>query len=81
MAEFTLHKLHDSLGAEVQGLDLSKPLSPDTRKALIQAWIDHLVLLFRDQDLTPETQSLFVELTGKAGKPRETVSCCALTGA
>ncbi|RZO38195.1 MAG: TauD/TfdA family dioxygenase [Rhodospirillaceae bacterium] len=67
MAEFTLHKLHDSLGAEVQGLDLSKPLSPDTRKALIQAWIDHLVLLFRDQDLTPETQREFCEQFGELG--------------
>ena len=67
MAEFTLHKLHDSLGAEVQGLDLSKPLSPDTRKALIQAWIDHLVLLFRDQDLTPDTQRAFCEQFGELG--------------
>ena len=45
MVGFSLHKLHDSLGAEVCGLDLSQPLGSDTRDALVQAWIDHLILL------------------------------------
>ena len=56
--------MHDSLGAEVQGLDLSKPLSLTPAKR-DQAWIDHLVLLFRDQDLTPDTQRAFCEQFGE----------------
>ena len=40
------------IGAEVQGLDLSQPLDADTRAALQDAWIKHLVLFFRDQSLS-----------------------------
>ncbi|MFT5485148.1 MAG: taurine dioxygenase [Paracoccaceae bacterium] len=67
MTGFSLHKLHDSLGAEVRGLDLSQPLAPDTRDALVQAWTDHLILLFRDQDLNPDTQRVFCEQFGPLG--------------
>ena len=41
-----------ALGAEVRGVDLSKPLSANMRDALKRAWADHLVLLFRNQTLT-----------------------------
>jgi len=75
MADFTLHKLHDSLGAEVRGLDLSQPLPDDTREALIRAWLDLLILLFRDQELTPEAQRAFClqfgELGGRLRKAEE----------
>ena len=67
MADFTLHKLHESLGAEVRGLDLSKPLAAETREALVQAWIDHLILLFRGQELTPEAQRSFCAQFGDLG--------------
>jgi len=43
-----------ALGAEVRGLDLSKPLSPETFDAVQQAWYDHTVLLFRDQKLSDD---------------------------
>lgn len=62
-----LHKLHDSLGAEVRGLDLSQPLPDKTREALIQAWLDHMILLFRDQELTPEAQRAFCLQLGDLG--------------
>jgi len=39
------------LGAEIRGIDLAAPISPDLKAALCQAWYDHLVLLFRDQSL------------------------------
>ena len=75
MSDFTLHKLHDSLGAEVRGLDLSQPLPDDTREALIRAWLDLLILLFRDQELTPEAQRAFClqfcELGGRLRKAEE----------
>jgi taurine dioxygenase len=43
-----------ALGAEVRGIDLSKPLSADEFTAIQQAWYDHIVLLFRGQKLTDE---------------------------
>lgn len=45
--------LHPSLGAEVAGVDLSKPCDEATRQALSRALADHLALVFRDQSLTP----------------------------
>lgn len=43
-----------ALGAEVRGIDLSKPLSADEFTAIQQAWYDHIVLLFRGQKLTDD---------------------------
>jgi taurine dioxygenase len=42
-----------ALGAEVSGVDLSLPVSDEVQALLRKAWGDHLVLLFRDQYLTP----------------------------
>jgi taurine dioxygenase len=52
-APFRIERIAGALGAEVSGLDLSRPLSEDTIAALRRAWLEHLVLFFRDQDLPP----------------------------
>ena len=44
--------LDSSLGAEIRGVDLSRPLDPAEAGAIYSAWLDHLVLLFRGQNLT-----------------------------
>ena len=43
-----------ALGAEVRGVDLSKPLTDDAFMAIQQAWYDHIVLLFRGQKLSDD---------------------------
>ena len=43
-----------ALGAEVDGVDLGRPLGGETVALLRSALLEHLVLFFRDQDLTPE---------------------------
>src|SRR3546814_19661701 len=40
-------------GAEIAGADLSTALSDDSVAAIRQALLDHLVVFFRDQELTP----------------------------
>ncbi|MGZ8230526.1 MAG: TauD/TfdA dioxygenase family protein [Burkholderiales bacterium] len=40
-----------ALGAEIRGVDLSKPVPEVTRSLMRKAWADHLVLLWRDQTL------------------------------
>src|SRR5947207_15391387 len=45
--------LHPSLGAEVTGIDLSKPVDEPMRQTLTRALADHLALVFHDQSLTP----------------------------
>ena len=40
------------LGAEIGGIDLSKPVDAATIAAIRRAWYDNLVLVFRDQSLS-----------------------------
>lgn len=40
------------IGAEIQGVDLALPMSDATFGVIYQAWLDHHVLLFRDQQIT-----------------------------
>jgi taurine dioxygenase len=52
-AGLAIHPVAGALGAEISGVDLSQPLSEATIAALRRAWLDHLVIFFRDQDLSP----------------------------
>lgn len=55
-----------ALGAEIRGLDLSRPLSRETVEAVRQALLDHCVVFFRGQDLSEEDQVRFTNYFGKA---------------
>jgi len=44
-------RLNAPHGAEIRGLDLSKPMSHETVGAVRSAWCDNPVLLFREQEL------------------------------
>ena len=58
-------KVNSSLGpvgAEVSGVDLSQPLSPDVVEEIHTAWLKHHVLFFHDQDMSPgSASSVFCE--------------------
>src|SRR6201997_2370920 len=54
MTELRITPLHPTLGAEVSGVDLSRPLHEAARRELGRALAEHLALVFRDQSLTPE---------------------------
>jgi len=54
-----------ALGARITGIDLSKDLSSEAFEAIHRAWLDHLVLIFPDQDLTEEEQVRFARLWGE----------------
>ena len=61
-----------ALGAEVRGLDLSKPVSDQLKEKLIELWGEYMVLLFRNQDLTDENILATAEVFGGqqiAGSP------------
>lgn len=57
--------LAGALGAEVHGIDLSRPLSPARQKELHDGWMRHLVLFFRDQDITIEEHKDFARNFGE----------------
>ena len=56
-----------AVGAEVHGVDLSRPVPEDLKTALHNAWLDHLVLLFRDQTLTSKQ---YLEAARIFGEPQ-----------
>ena len=60
-----IERLSSTLGAEVTGVDLSKPVDAATRQALHDAWIEHAVLVIRDQELSPPQFQAAAELFGE----------------
>jgi taurine dioxygenase len=58
-------RLPGALGAQVSGVDLAGALDEATVAALRQAWLDHLVLVFHDQNLTPAAFLAFAERFGR----------------
>jgi len=52
---FTVERLSDVMGAEISGIDLSKPLDDETKAAINDVFLDNLVVCFRDQDFDVET--------------------------
>ena len=52
-------------GAEIPGLDLSKPFGDDVRDAILAALNEHHVLSFPDQNLTDEEQTAFTKRFGE----------------
>jgi taurine dioxygenase len=56
---FAIKPFDGPLGAEVLGLDLSEPVSAEDFARLHRAHLDHHVLVFRDQHITPGQQVAF----------------------
>jgi taurine dioxygenase len=50
----TITPLTEHTGAEVRGVDLREPIDEATHAALNRAFVDHHVLVIRDQDFSPE---------------------------
>src|SRR5947207_10800983 len=48
-----IRPLSGAIGAEIFGVDLAQELDDDTVAAIRRAWLDHLVIFFRDQELPP----------------------------
>ena len=49
---FSIGRLSPHTGAEIRGIDLRQPVDEATRTALNQAFVDHSVLVIRDQKLS-----------------------------
>jgi taurine dioxygenase len=58
-----------ALGAEIEGVDLAEPLGPGVLDEIKAALWKYLVLFFRDQRLTPETQCSFTRNFGPLVRP------------
>lgn len=59
-----IRRLTDHTGAEAIGIDLRHPVSSATQAALARAFVEHSVLVVRDQKLAPQDMLGAVELFG-----------------
>ncbi len=57
--------LTGSVAASVTGIDLNHPVTPEAFNTLHKAFLQHGVLIFRGQHLTPAAQVAFARLWGK----------------
>ncbi len=64
MNDITIRGLSGALGAEIRGLDLSRPLSGNERERLLEAFYRYGVLCIRDQKLTRDAQLAFAKIFG-----------------
>jgi taurine dioxygenase len=62
---FEIVPLTRHIGVELRGIDLRSKPDEETVRAIYQAWLDHLVIIFPDQDLSQED---LVRVTGYFGE-------------
>lgn len=65
---FTVNALSEALGAEITGIDLTRPLHEKEIGAIHQAWLDHLVVVVRDQRIIADDQMRFCRYFGEIGR-------------
>jgi taurine dioxygenase len=58
------HRIAGSLGAEIEGADLSRDLPDEVLAEIRGALLNHLVIFFRNQSLSPERQLAFARRWG-----------------
>ena len=59
MSSISVSPISGALGAVISGVDLSQPLSHGDLAAVRQAFAEHVVIFFRDQNITPEQHLAF----------------------
>jgi taurine dioxygenase len=54
-----VRRLANGLGARIEGVDLARPVDDATLALIRRAWLDHLVLVFPQQHITPAQHIAF----------------------
>lgn len=71
----TAHPTGAALGAEIRGVDLSRQLDNDAVARINALWLEHEVIYFRNQQLTPQQHIAFSERLGEVEVHVRT-DCC-----
>ena len=66
--EFRSVPLSAALGAEIQGVDLRRPIDEKSKQKLLDTWHEHLVILLRGQELDEDSQVRFATAFGEPAK-------------
>src|SRR4051812_20426218 len=69
MSTITIKPVTTTIGAEVGGIDLHRPLDDATVDAIRKALLDHLVLFFRDQHIDDDEHLAFALRFGTLSIP------------
>ncbi|HTE15631.1 MAG TPA: TauD/TfdA family dioxygenase, partial [Burkholderiales bacterium] len=64
-----VNPLTGGMGAEIRGIDLSQVLDEQTFRAINQVLLDHGMIFFRGQNITPAQQMAFARHWGKVHLP------------
>lgn len=62
--DIQVKRINQNIGAEIHNVDLSQPLSDTDFEIIYNAWIEHEVLVFRDQNITVDQQIAFGQRFG-----------------
>jgi len=65
MQAIAVRPIAGALGAEIEGVDLAQPLAAPVAAAIRAALLEHLVIFFRGQKLTPQQQLAFARSFGE----------------
>jgi taurine dioxygenase len=65
VTSFLIKALSPHTGAEIRGIDLRQPVDEEARTALNQAFMDHAVLVIRDQKLSAQEFLEAMQVFGK----------------
>jgi taurine dioxygenase len=63
--KISLRPISGSLGAIIEGVDLSEEMDDETYAEIKQALLENLVIFFRDQDITPDQHVAFGKRFGE----------------
>src|SRR5438034_3022051 len=63
-----IHPLAGAIGAEITGIDLAREIADEAVARIRRAWLDHLVVFFRGQELAP---AQLLTLARRFGEPME----------
>ena len=64
-----IERITPAIGARISGIDFSRPLSPDIHELIYRALLDHLVLFFRDANISPAAHLAFARGFGTLDEP------------
>lgn len=64
-SKLNIHPIAGALGAEISGVDLAREPSTGTVAEIRQALLDHLVIFFRDQEISPQQHLAFAKRFGE----------------
>jgi alpha-ketoglutarate-dependent taurine dioxygenase len=64
-SHITVEPISGACGCEIGGVDLREPIAPETLEEVMRAFEQFLVIVFRDQDLTPEQHKAFSRYFGE----------------